>query len=110
MSYRVLYLLQSGRLFLLEIKRLNLPEAAPHGERYRWFHYVPDTKQLSSLDFVSMHSAPPFEEREFIQGSLRFSDIEGVFRPTSTAESIALRREFLMELPADLAGQLTQLP
>ena len=110
MSYRVLYLLQSSYLILLEIKRLDLPVTASHAERYRWLQYVPTTNQLAPLDFVSMRAALPFEEREFQQGSLRFSNLEGIFHATSTREPVALRREFLMELPPALVEQLAQLP
>ena len=106
MTYRVLYLLQSPGLLLLEVQRLDLPATAPKSELYQWLHYLPASNQLTPLNFVSMHSAPPFEERFFTQGELRFSDIEGVFRPAGTTQAITLHRDFLPDLPPPLAEQL----
>ncbi|NML65399.1 hypothetical protein HHL22_09305 [Hymenobacter sp. RP-2-7] len=108
MLYRVLYLVSSADLHLLEIQRLNLPATAPNSEVYQWLHYVPASNQLTPLTFVSMHSAPPFEERQFKQGELRFSNIEGIFQPAGTRQAIALQRDFLFELPPLLAEQLSQ--
>lgn len=107
MTYRVLYLLKNDTLHLLEIERLGLPATAPKSEVYQWLHYVPASNQLTPLTFVSMRSSPPFEERVFEQGELRFSDIEGVFRPAGTHEAIALHRDFLPDLLPALAAQLT---
>ncbi|MGI4835326.1 MAG: hypothetical protein ACRYFK_17885 [Janthinobacterium lividum] len=110
MTYRVLYLLRNERLHIVEIQRLGLPTTTPKGELYQWLHYVPASNQLTPLDFVSMRSNPPFEERMFGQGELRFSNIEGVFQPAGTSEAVALQRDFLPDLLAPLAAQLTQRP
>ena len=110
MKFRVLYLFSSDRLLLFEIKRLGLPATAKPHQLYHWFQYQPHTRQLTRLDFKSMSSNPPFEVREFEQGSLRFSDIEGVYQPaTAGAPPVALHRDFLPELPASVAEQLQQL-
>lgn len=109
MHHHVLYLFQSARLIILEIKHLGLPDTTPAAQLYQWLHYVPASRQLTRLQFVAMHSAPPFETREFTQGSLRFSAIEGVFSPAGTTEALAMRREFLMELPPELTEQLQHL-
>lgn len=106
MNYRVLYLLQSPKLIILEIKRLNLPDTAPADQVYQWLHYLPATEQLTPLTFVAMHSAPPFEERQFAQGSLRFSSIEGTFQPVGTSQVLTLHRDFLLEVPPTLVHQL----
>jgi len=108
MTYRVLYLLTSPNLHLLEIQRLDLPNTTPSNALYQWLRYVPTSNQLTPLTFVSMHSAPPFEERVFEQGELHFSDMEGVFRPAGTSKAFALHRDFLPDLLPQLAEQLAQ--
>jgi hypothetical protein len=110
MTYRVLYLLKGADLHLLEIQRLDLPATAAKSEIYQWLHYLPASQQLTPLTFVAMHSNPPFEERTFAEGELRFSNIEGVFRPTGTRQNITLHRDFLPDLPPELAAQLAEQP
>lgn len=107
MKFRVLYLFSSARLLLFEIKRLGLPASAEPHQLYQWFHYQLDTQQLTRLDFKAMSSNPPFEVREFAQGTLRFSDIEGEYHSaTDAAPPVALHRDFLPELPDQIAEQL----
>lgn len=110
MKFRVLFLFSSARLLLFEIKRLGLPASAEPHQLYHWFHYQPHTHQLTRLDFKALSSNPPFEVREFAQGTLRFSDIEGVYRPAPDGTPlVAMHRDFLPELPAPVAEQLRQV-
>ena len=110
MKFRVLFLFSSSSLLLFEIKRLDLPASAEPSQLYHWYQYEPDTDQLQRLDFESMLSDPPFEVREFRQGTLRFSDISGIFRPAQPGKTTILHREFLLELPPPLAERFARLP
>lgn len=109
MSYRVLFLLQSPSLTLLEIKRLDLPADASVGDVYRWLRYDAATDTLTGLDFVHMHSAPPLEERQFRQGTLRFSAAAGTFWPAEAPHtSLALVPEPSLVLASRLAALVAQ--
>lgn len=110
MSFRVLFLLQSSALTLLEIRRLDLPDSAPKGALYRWLRYEAATETLTALDFVSMHAAPPLEERQFRQGTLEFSAEVGTFRPADDpAAAYTLTLSPAQELPPALAAQVAAL-
>lgn len=109
MKFRVLFLFSSASRLLFEIKRLDLPATAEAHQLYHWLCYSPTTNQLERLDFKGMHSSPPFEVREFGQGTLRFSSISGVYQPAGKAKAVALHREFLMDLPPLLTEQLERL-
>lgn len=109
MPYRVLYLLQSTQHLFFEVKHLDVASDAPPHELYCWLHHEVASNRLVALDFEAMQSSPPFELRQFRQGTLRFSNIEGVFHAAASPQVLALRRDFLLELPPHVAEQLAQL-
>ena len=86
-TYRVLFLLQHPAFTFLEIERLGLSKQAPKSEVYRWLRYEVATNSLTALDFIGMHSAPPLEERQFRQGTLRFSAEAGTFWPAEAPDT-----------------------
>ncbi|MVN74984.1 hypothetical protein GO988_01450 [Hymenobacter sp. HMF4947] len=109
MNFRVLFLLQSSALTILEIQRLDLPATAPKGELYRWLRYEATNETLTALDFVHMHSAPPQEERQFRQGTLAFSAETGTFQPAEDPAAVyTLTLTPSLELPPSLAAQVAK--
>ncbi|MBG8555962.1 hypothetical protein [Hymenobacter guriensis] len=105
--YRTLFLLEADTTYILEIKRLDVQSANP-ADVYSWLRFDKATQMLELLEFVSMTKADGEQQREFQQGSLRFTPTQGQYQPIGGSAPLALRVLAPAELPDELDAAVQQ--
>lgn len=98
-QFEIVHLFWAPQGYLVEIKRLDLPETAPKSKRYQWLWIEAGT--VSTLGFVGM-SEHPERRRTFEEAQLRFDDVRGELS-WSDGRSAALKA-----LPAEALPQALQ--
>ncbi|MET0572835.1 MAG: hypothetical protein ABWZ79_15530 [Pedobacter agri] len=78
-TFKILYLFESSTLFIVEVKRLDLPENADLSDLYQWLYLDRQSGAFIKLWFNSMDSSPAVEERYFEQGYLKFNEGQATF-------------------------------
>lgn len=102
-SFKVLYFLDHDEYAFVEIKRIDLVGVTDKAKIYFWLMFDKLNGRLQKLDFVSMRSDSPGEERIFRQGQLFFNAIEGQFKGDGDV-LIPLKTQ----QPSDLDTSMTQ--
>ena len=100
--YRPLFLLEKDSIYIVEIKRTDLPGEQNPDQVYHWLKFDNKSQQLQKLAFVSMNSQPDVEERTFRQGKLQFTTETGTYTDQGTGQQQDLRVQNPAELPEDL--------
>ncbi|KLT64451.1 MULTISPECIES: hypothetical protein [Pedobacter] len=78
-TFKILYLFESSTLFIVEVKRLDLPDSADLSDLYQWLYLDRQNGAFIKLWFNSMDSSPAVEERYFEQGYLKFNEGQATF-------------------------------
>ena len=97
-QFEIVHLFCAPQGYLVEIKRLDLPETAPKSKRYQWLWIEVGT--VSTLVFVSM-SEHPERRWTFEEALLRFDDVRGELS-WSDGRSAALKALPVETLPQAL--------
>ncbi|TKC06710.1 hypothetical protein FA048_16040 [Pedobacter polaris] len=66
-------------MFILEIKRTDLPSDSEASSVFNWLRIDKETLNITQLTFSSMDSAGEIEERFFNEGYLKFNQTTGTF-------------------------------
>ena len=95
-NFQCLYFLENFNLWIIELKRLDLPEDAATGDKFKWLLIDKQTLKISPMDFSSMDSSQQIEERFFQQGYLKFNDSTGTFieKYNSAQHPLDRRKDF----------------
>ena len=103
--YRTLFLLEADTATLFEIKRLDVQSNNP-GDVYFWLYFDKATHALHPLTFVSMSAEGGVQQREFTQGHLRFTAIEGTYVSQPAGAPLPLQPVTPATLPAEVETAL----
>lgn len=88
-TFDILYLFENHEIYVLEIKRSDLPSDAIKSDIYKWMIIDKNTLHVTPLEFLSMTSVGLTEERFFRQGYLSFDSDQAVYiRESSSIQNI----------------------
>lgn len=73
---QILYAFHAPSHFVLEVKRLDLPEGSPPGQKFHWLYLNEDQQKIQKLKFKASHSHPVYEQRDFENAWLRFDQLQ----------------------------------
>ena len=78
-KFEYLFFLENIYLYILEVKRSDLPESADASQKFKWLRIDKETLGITQLHFASMDSSGEIEERYFSEGYLKFNGTTGTF-------------------------------
>ena len=99
-AYEYLFCFAGGTSCLAEVRRRDLPSAAPPGRVYHWLYFDRPSGSVTRLLFEAMGEEGGRQTRQFAQGALRFDAVEASLKledPAIEAELAAVPAA-----PADL--------
>ncbi len=74
MELKYLYAFTNHQHAIVEIKQLDLPEAASLSDRYKWLLIHLSSNKVLEFDFKSMSKTETAEFRSFVEGELEFNE------------------------------------
>jgi hypothetical protein len=78
-NFECLYFLENFYLYIIEVKRIGVPEDVDASEKFAWLRIDKDTLDIAPLTFRSMDAAGEIEERYFEEGFLKFNNEIGTY-------------------------------
>lgn len=81
-----------------------MPSDAIKSDIYKWMLVDKNNLHITPLEFLSMTSAGPIEERFFRQGYLSFDSDQAVYIRESSSVQNILRRKEIDDLPESIVG------
>lgn len=103
-TFDLLYLFENQDIYILEIKRSDLPSDAVKSDIYKWMLIDKNNLHIIPLEFLSMTSAGPIEERFFRQAYLSFDSDQAIYIRESSSVQNILRRKEINDLPESIVG------
>jgi len=100
--FDTLYFLEAEHFYLMEIKRNDLEEDAPVGQRFKWLKIEKQTNLITELTFSSMDSSEQIEERFFEEGFLKFNLTKGTFIEKYNSAQYPLENREPKSLPIEI--------
>ena len=93
-TFDLLYLFENQEIYILEIKRSDMPSDAIKSDIYKWMLIDKNNLHITPLEFLSMTSVDLTEERFFRQGYLSFDSDQAVYiRESSSVQNILRRKD-----------------
>ncbi|WP_159477743.1 hypothetical protein [Dyadobacter sp. 3J3] len=108
-SFDCLYLFENPEIFILEIKRTDVPSVTPKTETHKWLLMDKATLDVTALTFLSMKSDFNTEERFFEQGYLSFDSGKAIYIKESTSKQTILNIKETYAIPLVLSLAIQQL-
>ncbi|WP_316767496.1 hypothetical protein [Pedobacter frigiditerrae] len=96
-------------LYILEIKRTDLPKDAGAEAIFKWLMVDKETLTITPLSFSSMDSAGEIEERYFEEGYLKFNNSIGTFIEKYNSAQHPLDRRLEWKIPTPLSNSITEM-
>ena len=100
-----LYIFENDAFYIIETKRLDLPETADKADVYKWLSYNKKTQDIEHLGFRSMSQDNQMQTRHFDSSALQFNNISGQFT-NAEGQTINLKNISHQNLPNDIADAL----
>jgi hypothetical protein len=107
-TFDLLYLFENQDIYILEIKRSDLPSDAVKSDIYKWMLIDKNNVHITALEFLAMTSAGPTEERFFRQGYLSFDSDQAIYIRESSSVQNILRRKEIDHLPDSIVLSIQQ--
>jgi hypothetical protein len=107
-AFECLFFLENFYLFIIEIKRNDLPKDAPKDEMFKWLLIDKDTLETTHLNFNDMDSFGDIEERYFEEGFLKFNNTIGTFIEKYNYTQHPLYRRIEWKMPTSLQNTVEQ--
>jgi hypothetical protein len=106
-NFECLYFLENFYLYIIEVKRTDLPHNAPASEKFKWLRIEKEQMEVSQLTFASMDSSGDIEERYFEEGYLKFNGEIGTFIEKYNFAQHPLDRRLDWKISTQLENTLT---
>jgi hypothetical protein len=105
-NFDLLYLFENQEIYILEIKRSDMPSDAIKSDIYKWMLIDKNNLHITPLEFLSMTSIDLTEERFFRQGYLSFDTDQAVYIRESSSVQNILRRKEIGDLPESIIASI----
>lgn len=107
-SFNCLYLFENQDIFILEIKRTDLPADAIKSDTCKWLLVDRDTLSINELFLFALNFSDLNEERFFRQGYLSFGPDQAIYIRESSSVQIILETRENSKLPQPLLVTIQQ--
>ncbi|TCC87342.1 hypothetical protein EZ428_21845 [Pedobacter frigiditerrae] len=108
-NFECLYFLENFYLYILEIKRTDLPKDAGAEAIFKWLMIDKETLTITPLSFNSMDAAGEIEERYFEEGYLKFNNSIGTFIEKYNSAQHPLDRRLEWKIATPLSNAIIEM-
>ena len=108
-NFECLYFLENFYLYIIEIKRTDLPKDAPVEAVYKWLMIDKENLTITPLSFNAMDAAGEIEERFFAEGYLKFNSTIGTFIEKYNSAQHPLDRRLEWKITTYLSNAITEM-
>lgn len=105
-AFKCVYFLENFYLYILEIKRTDLPDDAQIDEKFKWLRIDKESMEISRLNFTAMDTSGEIEERYFEEGYLKFNQTIGTFIEKYNAAQHPLNRRLAFKMHTALENAI----